>query len=785
MVIARKLLTPSLFFFAILLVGVITYLAVASGREMVSEEQRYLLSQQQALQDELKRLADVSLALSKQTVSNPLVRQAFAEGNREQLLSLTRDGFRSAQNVFRVYQQRFTQAPAQVILDFSDIDKYGQDLSAKRLTLVAANTLQIDVSSLEMAEDGLAMRGVAPFEVITPDGSRIRGSLETSLRFDQRLFNDLRTKYGGDWQLLLLQSAMDKAGYVAEKTTPNTQAPELIAVWSTLPNPFFNEPQAYQQALRGQVDYVYARVHRGPTLYAMLTLPLRDYTGQIVGVVDILWDRSAAQAQLVNRTIFSGLAGLSGLLFIGFVLSGLIGNVLLPVQELTRAAQDIAEGKLNRPLPELSVEERNVDEVEQLNRSFHRMTEQLRELVGNLEELVAERTQTLEQRSNQMQAAAEVASQVARLTQVEDLLTQAVNLIRQRFDFYHAGVFLTDESGQYAVLRAATGEAGRQMLETGHRLRVGQVGLVGAAIGNGQPQVSPDVELDPLHYKNPLLPETRSEVALPLRVGETVIGALDVQSRQVNAFDPAAITTLQLVADQLAAAINNARLIEALNRTVAELEEAHGRMTQQSWREFLRGERRPSGYRYLAGTAAPSPVAEAVNLYPLSAQDAPSEAQEAIRKGQPVWRRDTSDGVSSVLAMPIRLRGEVIGAVHLRFDAPVLQDEVINLVEEATSRLALIMESTRLLQQAQRLAAREQQINLIATEMRNSVNLEVILQNTVRELGKAVGARRAFIQIGATEDSTGRSRLGLDEASETHLKDAAEDEPSGATTGEV
>ena len=208
-----------------------------------------------------------------------------------------------------------------------------------------------------------------------------------------------------------------------------------------------------------------------------------------------------------------------------------------------------------------------------------RLHQELRNHAKLLEQDVAERTRDLERRSVQVQAAATVARDATSAQELDDLLNNAVNLVRKRFGFYHAGLFLLDEEREYAILKAATGEAGRQMLERQHKLKVGEVGVVGYATGTGQPRIALDVDADAMHFKNPLLPKTRSEMALPLKVNDQVIGALDVQSTQGAAFDDEDAAVLQTMADQLAVAIERlkqtadlqaqrARLDAILNSTV-------------------------------------------------------------------------------------------------------------------------------------------------------------------------------------------------------------------------
>jgi GAF domain-containing protein len=177
----------------------------------------------------------------------------------------------------------------------------------------------------------------------------------------------------------------------------------------------------------------------------------------------------------------------------------------------------------------------------------------------------------LGRRAKQLQLAAEVARDATGLLDVSTLLNRAVSLIKDRFDFYHVSVFLLDESGTEAVIEEATGEAGRRMKESRHSMAVGSQSVVGYITEVGEAYVAHDVGSDPLHKYNPLLPETQSELGLPLRLGDRVIGALDVQSTQSGAFSEDDITVLEILADQLAVAIHNARLFEqALERAKRE-----------------------------------------------------------------------------------------------------------------------------------------------------------------------------------------------------------------------
>jgi GAF domain-containing protein len=193
------------------------------------------------------------------------------------------------------------------------------------------------------------------------------------------------------------------------------------------------------------------------------------------------------------------------------------------------------------------------------------MIGRLRELIGTLEQRVAARTE-------QLRASADVGRAAASILDTTQLLREVVNLITERFGFYYAAVFLIDDTGKWAVLHEATGEVGRTLKERGHRLEVGSQSMVGAAIRHRRPRIALDVGEEAVRFANPLLPETRSEIALPLIVGNRVLGALGVQSKEEAAFDEASAAVLQSMADQIAIALSNTQQFQ---ETQASLQHAH------------------------------------------------------------------------------------------------------------------------------------------------------------------------------------------------------------------
>ena len=182
--------------------------------------------------------------------------------------------------------------------------------------------------------------------------------------------------------------------------------------------------------------------------------------------------------------------------------------------------------------------------------------------------------ETLQRRNEYLSATAEIGRLVTSTLDMPTLFSRTVNLVRERFGFYHAGIFVIEETGFRAILQAATGEAGAEMLQQKHSLQVGSKSVVGGVTESGRAVVVNDTAASESHKFNPLLPETCAEAALPLRVGSRTIGALDIQSTQVNAFSEDDIAVLQSLADQIAIAIDNARSYELSMQAVKEMREA-------------------------------------------------------------------------------------------------------------------------------------------------------------------------------------------------------------------
>jgi len=257
----------------------------------------------------------------------------------------------------------------------------------------------------------------------------------------------------------------------------------------------------------------------------------------------------------------------SGAMYLGYLLTN---RIVMPIRDMTSVATEIAQGNLQKTIV-LNRE----DEIGLMAYAFNNMTAQLKDLINTLEFRVKERTAALMHRETQLQTAIKVSNAASTLLESQSLLEQAVNLIKEQFNFYYVGLFLVDEASEWAVLKAGTGEAGRQQLEMNHRLKIAGESMIGWSIANRQARISADVGQETVHYVNPILPETQSEMALPMISRGQVLGALSIQSAERNAFSQEDIDVLQTVADQIAAALQNSTLFADVQSTRTRFEELY------------------------------------------------------------------------------------------------------------------------------------------------------------------------------------------------------------------
>ncbi len=361
-----------------------------------------------------------------------------------------------------------------------------------------------------------------------------------------------------------------------------------------------------------------------------------------------------------------------------------------------------------------------------------------RDALKNQEE---ERTAVLGKRAAQLEAIAEFAQSIAQLENPDKIFAATTNLISERFGYYHVGIFLIDRHREFAVLQAANSAGGKKMVERGHRLRLG-TGIVGFAAQTSKPRLALNVGEDAVFFNNPDLPHTRSEVAVPLKYGDSLIGVLDVQSTEVSAFSEDDFQVLGTLANQLAIAIENARLLAEARTAASQVQEVYNEFVRTQWTRT--GERLDyAGYRYNAGR--------------IEILESPNNADAAPNSGTSSQTGDSTrppEPRRGRIAVPVRLRGEVIGMLNVESNDPTKswRTDEISLMEAVAERAALAMENARLFQDARRRAAKERMIAEATSHISSSMNIENILEATATELERVLGGSEVLIRF-ASKDS--------------------------------
>ena len=466
-------------------------------------------------------------------------------------------------------------------------------------------------------------------------------------------------------------------------------------------------------------------------------------TPQWAVIIEMPWQE--AYQDLVSQGI------VSGLIILGMaILASLAGifsarRLATPLINLTNTANRITEGQL-----ELQANPIGPTEIASLATAFNSMTSQMRNLIDGLEQRIAERTADVElarlhseYRAQELEAIGEISTTISTEQRLNILLPLVTRLVSERFDFYHTGIFFVDETKQFAILEASNSQGGKRMLERGHRLEVGLTGIVGTVAKTGKSRIALDVGADATFFDNPDLPETRSEMALPLNIRGETIGVLDVQSTKPGAFTESDANTLSILADQVAIAIDNARLFSQTQQAREEAENLYNQFLRTEWGSFVQKEA-TIGYKQSAIGGAP--IAKPVDT---------QEIRDALQNG----RISVADGkdlkaLQPSIAVPVKLRGQTIGVINIKAptkDRKWNQDEV-NLAEAISDRLALALDNARLLQESQRRASKEAKIGEVTARIGASINMRNVLQTAVEELGRALPGSEVIIQFQESQE---------------------------------
>jgi nitrate/nitrite-specific signal transduction histidine kinase len=387
-----------------------------------------------------------------------------------------------------------------------------------------------------------------------------------------------------------------------------------------------------------------------------------------------------------------------------------------PIQQLARAAQKILEGDWDVKLP---TGEKN--EIGFLAHSFQAMTNQIHKMVRDLEQKVTERTRELEMRSNQLQVAAEIARDATAIRELEIMLSRTANLVKERFNFLYAGIFLLDNKKEHAYLKAAAGQDWNKLFAIGYSMKVGKSRIIDAVLETGKPQIwNESVEGKELSEINP-------EMALPLIASNEVIGMLHVQNETSSAFTEEDMRILQLLTDQVAIAIDNVRLYQEAKENLEKLHATHDSYSQEAWKHIEKS-KKINGFRY-----------EPDGVKPIYNNQVPlSEAREHEKE--------------NVFCLPLKIRGRVIGELEVWPQNETMKNEELLLIKAVGERISQALESARLFEESKARAVREQTLNLISSSFTHSLDFDTLLKTAVKEMGSLPNIAEITVHIGQPEN---------------------------------
>jgi GAF domain-containing protein len=431
----------------------------------------------------------------------------------------------------------------------------------------------------------------------------------------------------------------------------------------------------------------------------VVTLPFAMLAVVLLGTLDMLG---------MTTTIIAARTGIDDIVIINTLLIASSGILNLLI------------GRLNQ-----AVERSRENEIAQIKANAD-----LKVLQITLEQHVTERTIELEeanrrnkQRAQQFEAITLVGNAISSIRSLEELLPKITELISQQFEYYHVGIFLNDANNANAVLSVANSEGGKQMILRGHQLKIGEQGIVGYAISSAQARIALDVGKDAVYFGNPELPDTHSEMALPLKIGDTVVGALDVQSKEASAFTEDDTSVLSLLADQVSMAIENARLFDQTRRSLAESEALYRQYIRQAWNRLPK-EQNLVGFRY--NTRGTSPIEAGLQSKTIQNNEERPEKMS-----------------SPCISVPLVIRGETIGTLSVQIpDEKSINDDQLDLVNAVAERVALSAENARLFEETTRRAERERLVSDITVKIRGTNDPDAMIKIALEELKQALGATK-------------------------------------------
>jgi GAF domain-containing protein/HAMP domain-containing protein len=635
---------------------------------------------------------DAALMVAASIANRPDVQRLVAEKNRQELANLLGPLFGQLKDQHKIIHFNVIDERGVVILRLNDPENFDDYVFYNAVVTNTINT-RLPTGGLEVDINGLSMRGAAP---LFYEGLFI-GLIEIGIDYSQDFANLIKRETRADILIWFYKPSTARFGVEFAGESISSPNDSFIYYAGTKTDDLRTESANLEQAF-STFDNIFALYLENEQAQASLMVPILGPDATFFGVTEISIDYTERLA-LERRANVAEQLGAIGISILGLIAIGIAINFLAvsPLRKITHFAEGITEGATTTQL-----QIKTGDEFEQVAGALNQMALSIAEKQEDLQRQVSQRT-------SQLMASNEVAKVANSILDPDELISSVIKLITDNFGYYYAAIFLVSEDGRWAELKDATGTAGEALKARRHRLPVGGSSMVGTAISSRDARIALDVGEAPVRFNNPLLPNTRSEIALPLIVGDRVLGALNVQSIRGADFKSEDITTLQSMVSQVAVALENARLFREMNESLEELRQSNRDFVTTTWRDRLKTGK-------MEHTSHP-------NLAFLS-----------------------EDDTFHQIEVPLNLREQKIGQIAI----DISQDwdaEDQAWVESLATQVAISLENSRLLEESQQAALRERLSASIIQKVWSANNVDTIIQTAVRELARSLDAAEVKIEL--------------------------------------
>lgn len=638
----------------------IVYSNFATRQNLEQEAREILVSFQLSYETKVKTESLAAEALALSIANRSDVQELYLRGDRDGLYDLLTPLFTQWKDrqIVHLYLENLDGT---VFLRVHNPEKFGDDIKYRGTASTALNERRV-TSGVEIGPSRLGVRGVAP--MYSADGQFI-GLAEVGADFDEKFVHDLHATTGADYTMWVLHEAAAIPNLKPAEGTPASPIEELFYYTSSSSEILPVDPDVYRSVLEtGEPAFrVVTRNTSVPS--TVYIVPLLGYGDKVIGLLEIS-EPYTDDLKAQNSALLTTLAVTAGLTIMGLFLIGFFSTrvVIQPLILLSQFAIRQMSGEIGT-----RVSVKSGDEFQQLAETFNSLASSVEQERMTLEERVAERTHSLE-------LAAEVSRSVSQVRALDIMLKEAAELIRSRFDLYYVQVYLTNPARHILLLKSGTGTVGTELVGRGHRLPIDSGSINGRAALERHSVVIANTASNPSFRPNPLLPDTRSEMAVPLMIAENVVGVLDLQSRESGSLNDELLPAFEALAGQLAIAIQNASLLAETEQARAEVEAQARRLARTGWSEYMDAIHKPERIGF---------VFDRNQLLELDETDASQAPAHEL-----------------AISAPIAITGEALGSLVVEIDDETKNQQTAELVNIVARQVAQQIENLRLLESAER-----------------------------------------------------------------------------------